>query len=175
MEIYLFILVFTSIVFLFSFVAKLFTFNQFIKVFVSLGFNKIFSLLCAMFILSCEVLVSVLLLFRSTNFWGELILLFLILSFLFSTVYSQIKNLTIKCNCFGKLMDDNLGKSTYFRILVLLILFSTSTFSHNKVGITDIPADVIVNLILASINLMLIYFLSSAFIKYISIRKVKMI
>ncbi|WP_367591152.1 MauE/DoxX family redox-associated membrane protein [Heyndrickxia shackletonii] len=163
LEIFYFIQIFTSIIFLFSSVSKLFTLSQFINVFQSLGFNKTFSLFCAISTFLLEFSVSVFIVFKSTVSIGMIILILLIFAFLGTTIYSQIKSLKIKCNCFGNLMEDNLGKSTYYRIFFLLILFFSLTFSQNYIGITEISDTITINFVLSSINLMLFYFLFNAF------------
>lgn len=175
MELYLFSVIFTSILFFISFITKFFNIKKFIEVFISLGFKKKYSSILAKFILFCELLVSIFVLFKSTNLLGGIILLFLILCFLLATIYSQIKNLKIICNCFGQFTDDHLGKSTYFRIGILITLFLILIFSPYRVGIIDMPLDVTLNLFLSGVNLMLIYFLLIAFYKYIFIRKDKSI
>jgi hypothetical protein len=171
LDIIYFFQILISTIFLFSFGSKVLTFNQFKSVFSSLGFTKVFPQLFAVFILICEFSVSLLIVFKSTYLYGEIMLLFLILSFLFTTIYSQYKKLKIKCNCFGGFADENLGKSTYIRILFLSILLCILTLSNIKVGIEDIALNTTINLILSSVNILFLYFLINSFITMFLIRR----
>ncbi|WP_369916782.1 MauE/DoxX family redox-associated membrane protein [Lysinibacillus sp. 2017] len=171
-ELILFIKILISTIFLFSFISKIFTFTKFLNVFSSLGFNKYFSFIAAILILSLEALVSLLIIFKKTSFYGEVILFFLILSFFITAIYSQIKRLQISCNCFGELSDEKLGKSTYPRIVFLFILLNLLFFSKIEVGITTYSFEKNFMLCFASINIMILYYLSKNFKKLTTLRRI---
>ena len=161
-----------SLLFLVSFVSKLVRFNDFKSVFLSIGFNNRLSLFGAGIILLLEILVAVLIVFKSTTGYGQFLLLFLILTFIFTTLYSQLKKLKIKCNCFGAITNENLGMTTYVKnsILLLLLLY-ISIGQRDNVGIEDFSIEVIIHLLIASINVILIYFLLSSFINLVLLRR----
>lgn len=173
MGIIFFTQIFICTIFLFSAISKLINFNRFKIIFYSFGFNEVISLIGATIILTAEILVSILIIFKSSFTYAIAILFFLILSFLFATIYSQFKKIDIKCNCFGELTDEKLGKTTYIKILFLTTLFSILITNGHSVGILEIPFEITMYLILSSINLMFIYFLLNSFIKFFISRKSK--
>ncbi|AWE08386.1 hypothetical protein DCE79_13670 [Lysinibacillus sp. 2017] len=113
-----------------------------------------------------------LIIFKKTSFYGEVILFFLILSFFITAIYSQIKRLQISCNCFGELSDEKLGKSTYPRIVFLFILLNLLFFSKIEVGITTYSFEKNFMLCFASINIMILYYLSKNFKKLTTLRRI---
>ncbi|MDP4085006.1 MAG: hypothetical protein Q8934_10390 [Bacillota bacterium] len=169
--IYIFIQIFISMLFLFSTFSKIISFNKFKNVFYYLGFNNVFSVTGATFILTCESLVSILIIFKSTFTYGITILIFLVLSFLFAAIYSQFKNLDIKCNCFGELTDEKLGKSTYIKIIFLTTLFLILIINNKNVGILEMPFETTIYLVFSSLNIMFLYFLLNSFIKFLILRR----
>ena len=171
MEIIFLTQIFICTIFLFSAISKLISFNRFKNVFYYLGFNDVVSLIGATIILTSEFLASIFIIFKSTFTYAITLLIFLVLSFLFATIYSQSKKLDIKCNCFGELIDEKLGKTTYIKILFLTILLSILIINGNSVGILEMPFETTIYLIFSCLNIMFLYFLLNSFIKFFLLRK----
>lgn len=164
MNIPMFVQVFLAVVFLYSSIAKWFSFSSFKETIYQLKVSMLLSTIGAVTVPIAEMGAAGLLLFRSTLIYGEIVTLLLLCSFVWSVQRARGKFLD--CNCFGGLLTDHFGKSTYIRIafLFVLCLFLLVAQAH-KDAIETSWID-IVSYALASWGILVCYALASTVRKY---------
>jgi hypothetical protein len=154
-----YIQVFLSLVFFVSTYSKVISLNDFQKTLSSLGIIGIFNPISATFIIFSELLVSLLILFDSTRLIAEIVLIFLLGSFLVGATITIKTNKKIKCNCFGELSKEFLGKNTLVKIFFISILNVILLWSKHESGLLYFSTLEILFIILAGIGTLSIYFL----------------
>lgn len=159
----IFFQLFISLLFFISAFGKLKILKNFVHTIESLGFSKKLAKIGSIFVISLEFLISVLILFEKTRLFAEIILFATLLIFSWSVWKSTKIKKSVKCNCFGDILEENLGKKTYIRILVFLILnFILFGYTKESSILNSNLTDVILQLFI-SIGILLMYVLLTTF------------
>lgn len=129
--------IFLSIIFLISGIAKIVNQQETRQTIRAFGFSSI-APTAALLLPIVELVISALLFFSSTVYWGALGSLFLLLFFNIFIGNLIRKGITVDCNCFGALSKAPTGWNTIYRniglmLLSLVLIVPESITTHSAV------------------------------------------
>lgn len=144
---------------MFSIITKINAFNSFRDTVKSLGFKGLYSTFGAILVLLFEFSISILILFSSTQLYGKLLLFFLLIIFLLAVIIAKVKQLNVKCNCFGALTNETLGYKTLIHIAFLTFFQFVLLFDKQTIGVDQVSIHSTVNMFFTSFSIIFSYFL----------------
>jgi uncharacterized membrane protein YphA (DoxX/SURF4 family) len=109
-----------------------------------------------------EIVVALLFLPQATRGLAEIGLGLLVLSFVWSVYRALSQKLSLSCNCFGNLADEQFGKLTIFRILVLAVIDGYLLFVPSD-SLTQVTLGEWVAASLLSVGCLMIYAVATTF------------
>jgi len=131
-----------TVVFLVSGVSKLADMEAFQKTVTEVGVPSRVGYWFAWSLPILEMLLSVAMVFEFTRVPGHVLGLGLLLMFALVTWHVLRRKATIKCSCFGTLVPENFGPTTFARQAILtvgitIVLVDGTPFSWTTVTVTD--------------------------------------
>ncbi|SDG58907.1 DoxX protein [Fontibacillus panacisegetis] len=121
----------------------------------------------AILIISLEIACGILLFMDKFTVFGNLILVLLNATFIWSVWKASKLNIKVTCNCFGDWIPEELGKSTLFRIIPLLIISITMFLWNDRITMSNLYE--IILSILFSISLIGVYAMGKSFKDYYNV------
>ncbi|WP_182914420.1 MauE/DoxX family redox-associated membrane protein [Paenibacillus sp. 1011MAR3C5] len=157
-----------AIIFGLSGVLKLYSPSSLKSTLMALGIPKPLSSAGAWLVPLFEVLTAVLLLSSATVWIGETLAFGLIGAFIYAILVALLKKERIQCNCFGKLQDDYLGRSTILRIALLIVMNSYITIANQPVSFAAVKLEDLILYILSWTGILGLYFIVPIILNAIS-------
>ncbi|RJX37070.1 hypothetical protein D3P09_24470 [Paenibacillus pinisoli] len=148
-----------AIIFGLSGLLKLYSPSSLRSTLVALGIPKPLGSAGAWLVPLLEMLTAVLLVSSATVWLGQTLAFGLIGAFIYAILVALLKKERIQCNCFGKLRDDYLGRSTILRIALLIVMNSYITIANQPVSFTAIKLEELVLYLLSWTGILGLYFI----------------
>ena len=158
-------LVFLFVVLITSGCAKLWTRDSFRQTLEGLGLSPSLAPFGMWAVPLFEVLVAVLLLLETTQRLAEIGLVLLVLSFIWSVYRVRKQKLSLSCNCFGNLTNEQFGKLTILRIAVLAVLDAYLLFVP-AASLAQAAWEEWIAAILLSVGTLMFYAVATAFYEF---------
>ena len=163
-ELALFLKVFLITILFTSALLKAYSYKDFINTLEQLKFRKIYARVISILILTYEMTIAILLMFRKMII-AEVMLITLLIMFSFGVIRARKIGKKIRCNCFGKLTDEFFGLNTIFHILVMLTA-TVILYLNNDLLLSNSSFFNYIMSVLTSLGIILIYALINQLFKY---------
>jgi hypothetical protein len=156
------------VIFAFSGSMKLFSTRSTRDTLNTLGVQSYFSVIGAWVIPIAELIAACALISEYTLLFGELLSLGLIGCFTWAVILAFYKKKSVKCNCFGALMPENLGWSTVSHIALLLAADIYILIDFNSKALMQSSVSDICFAIISWMGILFIYILITTMLKLLN-------
>ncbi|WP_218033629.1 MauE/DoxX family redox-associated membrane protein, partial [Paenibacillus alginolyticus] len=154
-----------SVIFLTSGFSKFLSLSNFRSTLNQLGLHDFASRVVSIGFPILEIIISVSILTDSYSFYTQILIMILLALFFFFSIRTLLKKQTIKCNCFGNLVEENFGITTLIKIIIFAILDGFLLLNKAQLNLTNSVEIIIV--FQTVIQLFLLYVLISSLFKYL--------
>lgn len=169
MDLHSLVLIFLSVVFALSAIGKFANLSSFRETMSQLRIAHPWAGIATVGVPIVELIACVLLLVPITQFYGQLVVLLLLASFIWASW--RARGRSVDCNCFGGVLGEQFGRMTYLRIVAIFILDIFLIVTTSNEILLELSPIEIVSAILTSIGIIIIYSLLVLLQKYNSIHE----